>query len=114
MGFLNKAGTYHGTVASKVRPVVTLLTDALVKDFCLAYRRGPDGLWVRTDEDGNEVLVNDAMLQADVRNWLLNLEQEMTDSESDRQFAKLCTQMIRKNKGWVPLLANRVKKRLSQ
>jgi len=104
---------YHGTLTSKLRPIVTMLTDALVKDFCPAYRRPVADLavWIRTDETGEETVVDDQQLWQDVHDWLLGLEHELED-ENDRQFAKMCAHMIRKNKGWVTLLTNRVKKRL--
>lgn len=106
------AGAYHGTLTSKLKPIVTMLTDALVRDFCPAYRHVSGNLWVRTDEAGHETLVNDAMLRADVEAWLLGLEHELDDA-NDREFAKMCAHMIRKNKGWVDVLTGRVKKRLA-
>jgi hypothetical protein len=107
---------YHGTITSKLKPIVTMLTEALVRDFAPAYRRvveGNAGLWVRTAEDGTETAVDDEQLKKDVEAWLLNLEHEM-DNDSDRQFAKMSAHMIRKNKGWVTLLTNRVIRRLRQ
>lgn len=107
---------YHGTVTSKMKPIVTMLTEALVRDFAPAYRKaGPpygENIWIRTDELGEEVTVDEECLRQDVHDWLMNLEAEM-DNDSDRQFAKMVTNMIRKNKGWTTLLANRVKKRIA-
>ena len=106
---------YHGTLTSKLKPIVTMLTDALVRDFCPAYRRARhlnlENAWIRTDAEGHEVLVDEDQLWQDVHDWLLGLEHEL-EEENDRQFAKMCAHMIRKNKGWVTLLTNRVKKRL--
>lgn len=101
----------EGTVLSKLKPVVTMLTDTLVRDFCPAYRPADGGFWIRTDEEGNKVPVDDDQLRADVEAWLLGLEEQM-GTESDRAYAKIVTHMIRKNSGWVDLLANRVKRRL--
>ena len=104
-----------GTVLSKMKPVVTMLTDALVKDFCPAYRRqriGELDFWIRTAEDGTETPVSDDQLQADVEAWLLGLEAQM-ENESDRKYAQVVTHMIRKNRGWITLLTNRVKRRIS-
>lgn len=83
-----------GTVLSKMKPVVTMLTDTLVRDFMPGY-----------------LFVNDEQLAKDVEEWLLGLEGRM-DNESDRKYAQVVTHMIRKNKGWVTLLAGRVKRRL--
>lgn len=102
---------YSGTVTSKLKPIVTMLTEELVRDFAPAYRRFDESLWVRTGDDGTEMLVSEDQLHADVRNWLMDLENRM-ENESDREFAKMCVQMIRKNKGWVALLARRVVKRI--
>ena len=105
----------EGTVLSKLKPIVSMLTDSLVKDFCPAYRRqriGELDFWIRTAEDGTETPVNDAQLQKDVEDWLLGLEHQM-ETESDKQYAQMVTHMIRKNKGWVILLTNRVKRRLN-
>ena len=108
---------YSGTITSKIAPIVTMLTEALVKDFAPAYRLGgysyPSDFWIRTAEDGSETVVTEEQLWKDVQAWLLDLEKEM-ENESDRMFARMTTQMIRKNPGWVTLLCNRVKKRLSQ
>lgn len=103
---------YDGTITSKLKPIVTMLTEALVRDFELAYRRVDDGLWERTDETGEKLIVDEVQLWMDVEAWLLGLEEQM-DNESDRQFAKMTAHMIRKNKGWITLLTNRVKTRLS-
>jgi len=109
------ASAYHGTLTSKLRPIVTMLTDALVRDFCPAYRPVgppyPGNVWIRTDEAGNESLVDEKQLWQDVHDWLFNLEHELEDA-NDREFARMCAHMIRKNKGWVSLLTARVKKRL--
>jgi len=109
----------EGTVLSKMKPVVTMLTDAMVRDFVPNYERmehcpagSTESLWMRTNEDGSKTVVTDEQLHADVEKWLLGLENEM-ENESDRAYAKVVTHMIRKNKGWVTLLTNRVKKRLS-
>lgn len=109
---------YDGTITSKLKPIVTMLTEALVKDFAPAYTHvGPAMfnhplLFERTDEAGTTQIVTAEVLEKDVREWLMGLEQEM-DNESDRQFAKMTTQMIRKNPGWVKLLTNRLIKRLT-
>lgn len=101
-----------GTALSKMKPVVTMLTDTLVRDFCPAYRRTAEGsFFIRTAEDGTEKLVDDEQLAKDVEEWLLGLEGRM-DNESDRKYAQVVTHMIRKNRGWVVLLAGRVKRRL--
>jgi hypothetical protein len=102
---------YHGTLTGKLKPIVTMLTDSLVKDFCPAYRKVDEGLWARTDETGREVPVTEAQLWTDVHDWLMGLESQM-GNESDLAYAKMCAHMIRKNKGWVSLLTNRVKKRI--
>lgn len=103
------------TALGKLKPIVTMLTEALVRDFAPAYRKaGPpygDDTWIRTDADGTESLVSTAQLHKDVEAWLLNLEHEM-ENDSDRQFAKMTAHMIRKNRGWVTLLTNRVKARI--
>jgi hypothetical protein len=106
----------EGTVLSRLKPVVTMLTEALVKDFVPSYHLPgipyPPNVWIRTDADGNEVRVTEEQLWKDVEAWLLGLEGQMTN-ESDLAYAKIVTHMIRKNKGWVTLLTNRVIKRLS-
>lgn len=104
---------YHGTLTSKLKPIVTMLTEALARDFAPAYRRVPVDydLYIRTDESGHEDAVDGAQLRKDVESWLLTLEEDMTN-DSDRQFAKMVVNMIRKNPGWVTLLANRVQKRI--
>lgn len=84
-----------GTALSKMKPVVTMLTDTLARDFMPGY-----------------LFVNDEQLAKDVEEWLLGLESRM-DNESDRKYAQVVTHMIRKNKGWVVLLAGRVKRRLA-
>lgn len=111
-------GEYEGTITSKLRPVVTTLTEALVKDFELVYQPERDvsrvmgkRLWLRTDADGEEALVDDQQLWQDVRAWLLNLEQDMT-TESDKKYAQMVIHMVSKNPGWTTLLANRLIKRL--
>lgn len=101
----------EGTVLSKLKPIVTMLTDTLVRDFCPAYKSVDGGLWERTDDEYRRTIVDEAQLKADVEAWLLGLEQQM-ENESDRQYAKIVTHMIRQNKGWVALLTNRVKRRL--
>lgn len=83
-----------GTALSKMKPVVTMLTDTLVRDFVPGY-----------------LFVSDEQLARDVEEWLLGLEDRM-DNESDRKYAQVVTHMIRKNKGWVTLLTGRVKRRL--
>jgi hypothetical protein len=106
----------EGTILSKLKPIVTMLTDTLVKDFCPAYRHqriGELDFWIRTAEDGTETPVSDDQLRKDVEAWLLDLESRM-ETESDRAYAQIVTRMIRKNNGWVTLLTNRVKKRLTQ
>jgi hypothetical protein len=102
-----------GTVMSKLKPIVTMLTEALIKDFAPAYRKAEEAeLWIRTAEDNTEAVVTAEQLQKDVETWLLGLEAEM-ENDSDRQYAKMVTNMIRKNPGWVKLLTNRVKRRIS-
>lgn len=103
---------YHGTVTSKLKPIVTMLTEALVRDFCPAYRKFDNELWLRTGEDGHQVFVNEQQLWEDVEAWLMRLEEDV-ESETDRVFAKMVVKMIRRNKGWVTLLTNRVKARIS-
>jgi hypothetical protein len=102
-------------LTAKLKPIVTMLTEALARDFAPAYRKAGlpygDDTWIRTDEEGAEFLVSSQQLQKDVEAWLLNLEHEM-DNDSDRQFAKMTAHMIRKNKGWTTLLTNRVIKRI--
>jgi hypothetical protein len=110
----DKKHTYSdGTITSQLKPIVTMLTDALVKDFIPAYRKVEEDIWERTDEDGNVMLVNADQLWKDVHDWLMGLENDM-DNESDLLYAKMVTQMIRKNRGWVTLLTNRAKKRLAR
>jgi formyltetrahydrofolate hydrolase len=112
-------GEYDGTITSKLRPVVTTLTEALVKDFELVYQPEHDvsrvmgkRLWMRTDVAGEEALVDDQQLWNDVRAWLLNLEEAMTE-ESDKKYAQMVVHMVSKNPGWITLLTNRLLKRLS-
>lgn len=111
---------YEGTITSKLKPIVTMLTEALVKDFAPAYRWLDPAqentylhplLFERTDADGNKQVVTAEQLQKDVKAWLLGLEEEMTN-DSDLMFAKMTAHMIRKNPGWVVLLTNRLVKRL--
>jgi hypothetical protein len=90
-----------------------MLTDALVKDFVPAYKKLSNGMWARTDEEGRVFFVSDEQLWKDVEEWLLGLEEAM-DNDSDKAFAKIVTHMIRKNKGWVTLLTERVKRRLEK
>lgn len=111
-------GEYEGTITSKLRPIVTTLTEALVKDFELVYKPAPKvarvlgkKIWVRTDEAGEEALADATQLWKDVEAWLLNLEQDMA-AESDKKYAQMVVQMVRKNPGWVTLLTNRLVKRL--
>jgi hypothetical protein len=108
----------EGTILSKLKPVVTMLTDTLVRDFCPAYKLYPlsigdehSPLFERTDEAGEIQVVTEEQLRKDVEAWLLDLESQM-ENESDRAYAKIVTHMIRKNRGWVDLLTNRVKRRL--
>jgi len=104
------AEAYHGTLTSKLKPIVTMLTDALARDFVPRYRSTDDEeLWLRVS-DG--LLVNDLQLKAAVGEWLLNLEHELED-ENDKQFAKMCTHMIRKNRGWIDILTERVKRKIA-
>lgn len=105
---------WDGTIISKMRPIVTTLTDEIVKDFVPAYRSeriGGMDYWIRTDENGNETPVNHQQLWNDVRDWLLGLEDSMK-TESDQHFAMLVVRMVHKNPGWITLLCNRVTKRL--
>lgn len=99
---------FDGTVTSKLKPVVTLLTEALVRDFELAYAYAGGGAWLRRDEDGGQVAVTEEVLREDVRTWLHALEAE----HEDQEFARMVLTMIRKNRGWVTLLAGRVIRRL--
>lgn len=94
---------------ARFKPIVTMLTEALVKDFTAAYSHVEDSLWKRTDAEGQSVVVTEEQLRKDVHSWLLGLEDEM----EDKQFAKMCMHMIRSNPGWTTLLSNRVIKRLS-
>lgn len=114
------AEAYHGTLTSKLKPIVTMLTEALVKDFCPAYAYLPDvsrytgkPAWERKDDKYSRSIVDEQQLRKDVEDWLLGLEHELED-ENDRQFAKMCAHMIRKNKGWVDILTKRVIRRLAQ
>lgn len=104
---------YDGTITSTLKPIVTMLTEALVKDFMPAYRAVGEGIWARTDETGFEVFVTERQLQGDVHNWLLGLENAM-ENESDLAFAKMTAHMIQKNPGWTVLLTNRLKRRLGE
>lgn len=108
------AEAYHGTLTSKLKPIVTMLTDALARDFCPLYEYQPEvskvagrDMWERGGK-----MVDEQQLWHDVHDWLMGLEHELED-ENDRQFARMCARMIRKNKGWVTLLTNRVKKRIT-
>lgn len=103
---------YDGTITSKLKPIVTMLTESLVKDFIPAYRHVQDGLWERTDEEGNRWVVEEQQLRNDVQGWLLGLEEGMED-EHDLQYARMVAHMISKNPGWIDLLTSRVKKRLA-
>lgn len=85
----------EGTVLSKAPPMVTMLTDTLRRDFAPGY-----------------VFTTDEQLQHDVEEWLLALETHMPN-DTDREYAKVVAHMVRKNKGWVIVLANRVKKALA-
>lgn len=108
-------GDWDGTIASKMRPIVTTLTEQIIKDFAPAYRKqriGELDYWIRTDEVGEETPVSDQQLWDDVRDWLLGLE-ETLDTDSDKYFAHMVVRMVQKNPGWVALLKNRVAKRLS-
>lgn len=106
---------YDGTVTSKLKPIVTMLTEALVKDFAPAYEYMPEvsrvagrPMWER----GDAVIVDANGLRKDVEAWLLGLEHDMAE-ESDRKYAQMVAHMIRKNNGWVTLLTNRVLKRIT-
>lgn len=101
---------YDGTITSKLKPIVTMLTEALVKDFAPAYRK-IEGGWLRVAEDGSVAGVDDEQLWLDVQSWLLGLEQDM-ENDSDRAFARMSVHMIRKNNGWVTILTERVKRRI--
>lgn len=102
---------YDGTVTSKLKPVVTTLTEALLAELAPEYRKIGDNLYERLDEHDLPVVVTGDQLWKDVQRWLMDLEKDMQE-ESDRQYAKMVVSMIRKNKGWVSLLTNRVKKHL--
>lgn len=109
---------YEGTVTSQLRPIVTMLTDALLKDFAPMYEffrvNEVTGrpTWERKDDEFHRTVVDEQGLQEDVHNWLLGLEAEM-ETESDLQYARMVSHMIRKNRGWSVLLAGRVAKHLS-
>ncbi len=113
-------GEYEGTITSKLRPIVTTLTEALVEDFEQVYKPMPETsrvagrrFWERVErETGKFTLVEDEQLWKDVESWLLNLEQDM-EAESDKKYAQMVVHMVRKNAGWVTLLTNRLIKRLS-
>lgn len=111
-------GAYDGTVTSKLKPIVTTLTEELVKDFELVYRHVNPAdyvhplLFERTDETGDKKVVTTEQLYKDVETWLLNLEEDMAE-ESDKQYAQMVIQMVRKNPGWVTLLTNRLIRRLT-
>lgn len=108
-------GEWDGTITSKMKPIVTTLTEQVVKDFAPVYRKQRIGgldFWLRTDETGTQTPVSDQQLWNDVRDWLLGLE-DSVDEESDKHFARLVVRMVQKNPGWVTLICNRVKKRLA-
>lgn len=86
---------YSGTITSKLKPIVTMLTEAIFKDFA-DYK-----------------VVTSEQLGKDVYTWLMGLESEMTN-DSDRVFANMTTHMVRKNKGWVTVLTNRLLKHLAE
>lgn len=106
----------EGTVLSHMKPVVTMLTDTLEKDFVPKYRTAgrlyEDDRYIRLEENGDEVLIGADQLYQDVEAWLLGLEQRM-ETDSDRAYARIIATMIHKNKGWAVLLTNRVKRRLA-
>lgn len=109
----------EGTVLSHMKPVVTMLTDTLEKNFVPNYERmehfpagSDERLWMRTNQDGSKDVITSDELYQDVEAWLLSLEQRM-ETDSDRAYAQIIATMIHKNKGWVTLLTNRVKKKLA-
>lgn len=106
----------EGTVLSHMKPVVTMLTDTLEKDFIPSYHKAgkpyEDNTYIRIEENGDEVLIGADQLQEDVEAWLLSLEHRM-ETDSDRAYARIIATMIHKNQGWVTLLTNRVKRRLA-
>jgi len=111
-------GEYEGTITSKLKPIVTTLTEALVKDFELVYKYLPEisrvtgrKMWERTDDTYARAIVDEEQLRKDVEAWLLGLEQDMTE-ESDKKYAQMVVHMVRKNNGWITLLTNRLIKRL--
>lgn len=92
-----------GTVLSRLKPIVTVLTEALIKDFAHVYTPHDPGMWVKQTPHG-PVMANDAMFQADVRDWLYNLQGDYGGQEA----ASRIISMVRRNPGWVGLLAGRV------
>lgn len=108
-------GEFDGTITSNMRPIVTTLTENLLKDFAPAYRNeriaGMD-YWIRVNEDGDDEPVSFQQVWEDVRDWLLGLEGSM-ETESDKVFAHMVVRMVQKNPGWITLLTNRVRKQLS-
>lgn len=95
-----------GTVTSRLKPIVTVLTEALLRDFACVYypAKGYKNCWYRERGHGDPEVVTDEALRADVREWLMNLQDDYGGHES----AERIVGMIRRNEGWVNLLANRV------
>lgn len=111
-------GDFDGTVTSKLRPIVTTLTEALVEDFTPVYEYLPEvsrvaggPKWERSDGGHRRVIVGEEDLWNDVKAWLLHLEEDMQE-ETDKKYAAMILHMVSKNPGWITLLTNRVKKAL--
>lgn len=82
--------------ASQAKPVVTMLTDALFRDFASGYE-----------------FTTPEQLRRDVEAWVSGLTAQM-ENESDRTYAAMAVHMIRKNSGWITVLAGRLTRRLAQ
>lgn len=112
------AEAYHGTLTSKLKPIVTMLTDALRRDFCPAYEYIPElsevagePVWECSYPDRKHI-INEERLRADVEEFFRTLE-DAQETENDKEFAKMCWHMIRKNKGWLDLLTSRAKRMIT-
>lgn len=99
-----------GTVSSRIKPIVTVLTEGLLRDFVHLYH--PDdtaeGAWWRANGTDVPDHVSDGRLRADVEDWLMNLQDDATAGEN----AQRVIAMIRKNPGWIDVLTRRVARTL--
>lgn len=82
-----------GTVSSRLAPIVTVLTEALVHDLGEAYAFS-----------GREVTPEH--VYEDTEKWLMDLRGDYGGHEA----ATRVISMIRRNPGWIRLLGNRVLK----